>query len=316
MRKMRQFSRNFHVLNLFVALAVTLAFSFVFSASKSQAAQKANPADATEVMNIWPEGARIDQAVPGTKAKESEQVPVKMYVFLPDPAKATGQGVVICPGGGYAMLCIEPEGYKIARWLNRFGIAGFVLEYRIPNGRHFVPLNDAQRAIRTVRTNAARWQVKANQIGIIGFSAGGHLASSAATHFDKGCPTAENPVERVSCRPDFAILVYPVVSFGREAHSNTKKNLVGVNPPDDLMTLFSNETQVGPETPPTFLAHAKDDKVVPPSNSGRYTEQMKKFNRPVRYIELEYGGHGLQGYKGPMWDQWQSECIKWLGELR
>ncbi|MDO5553199.1 MAG: alpha/beta hydrolase [Planctomycetia bacterium] len=284
----------------FTCLVVALALS---CCSLALAADAAN-----EVINIWPDGAAVTST-------ETEQVAVNLYVFLPDADKATGQGVIICPGGGYSGLCIEPEGYGIAKWLNAHGIAGFVLEYRLPHGRPYVPLNDAARAIRTVRSGAQRFQVNENKIGIIGFSAGGHLASTAATHFDAGDPNATDPVERVSSRPDFAILIYPVVTFGEHTHSGTQKNLLGELSTPELIEYFSNEKQVDEQTPPTFLAHAVDDGVVPIANSLNYVEAMKKFSRPVKWVELPNGNHGLNGYKGASWDRWQSECIDWLKSL-
>lgn len=260
------------------------------------------------VVNIWPNGAPAGNSV--------ENVPVNIYGFIPENARDKSvPAVIACPGGGYGVLCIEPEGYGIARWLNKNGIACFVLEYRLPKGRKTVPLADAQRAIRTVRANAKQWHVNPDMIGIIGFSAGGHLASSAATHFDKGNPDAIDPIEKISCRPDFAILVYPVISFVSYPHQGTCRNLLGKNPSKADLEYFSNELMIGPDTPPTFLTHAKDDKTVNPENSAMFERQMKKFNRPVFYCRLDKGGHGLSGYKGPSWDKWQKESVLWIQNL-
>ena len=228
------------------------------------------------------------------------------------PGKKDAAALVICPGGGYGGLVVGPEGHGIAAWLNRQGIAGIVLEYRLPQGRAFVPLWDAQRAIRTVRFNAKAWDIDPGRIGIIGFSAGGHLASTAATHFDGGNPQAANPVDRMSCRPDFAILVYPVVTLGEKGHGGTRTNLLGHDPKPEMVTLFSNEKQVTDKTPPMFLAHAKDDRVVPPENSRMLYEALKARRRPAEYLELPSGGHGLNGYTGPMWDAWQTKSLEWL----
>ena len=228
------------------------------------------------------------------------------------PAKPNGTAVVICPGGGYRMLVTGGEGHGIAKWLNKHGITGIVLEYRLPAGRHAVPLLDAQRTIRTVRANAKKWQLDTAKVGIMGFSAGGHLASTAATHFDNGKKAAEDPIERVSCRPDFAILVYPVVTMGAKTHGGSKKNLLGTDPTPELMELYSNESQVTADTPPMFLAHAVDDKPVPPDNSRALIAALKKNNVPSQYLELPSGGHGLNGYKGPMWDAWQKQSLEWL----
>ncbi len=162
------------------------------------------------------------------------------------PEHPDGTAVVICPGGGYSQVVAEPEGHGIARWLNRQGIAGVVLEYRLPHGRSQVPLLDAQRAIRTVRANARDWKLDPRRIGIMVFSAGGHLASTAGTHFDEGGRDDPDPISRVSSRPDFMILVYPVISMGEHAHQGSRSNLLGDNPTPELMEQFSSEAQVTP----------------------------------------------------------------------
>jgi acetyl esterase/lipase len=228
-------------------------------------------------------------------------------------AKPNGAAMVICPGGGYGGLVMGAEGHGIAEWLNAHGITGVVLQYRLPKGRAFVPLLDAQRAIRTVRTHAAEWGIDPKRVGIIGFSAGGHLASTAGTHFVAGDAKAADPIERVSCRPDFMILIYPVISMGGKGHAGSRKNLLGVEPAAEKIALFSNELQVTAQTPPTFLAHAADDKVVPPDNSRMFQEVLKTHGVEGRYLELPSGGHGLNGYKGPMWDAWQTQSLEWLG---
>jgi acetyl esterase/lipase len=179
-----------------------------------------------------------------------------------------------------------------------------------------VPLLDAQRAIRTVRANAKAWGVDPARVGIIGFSAGGHLASTAGTHFDDGDPKAADAVEKQSCRPDFMILVYPVVSMGEKGHGGSRTNLLGKEPDEKLVKLFSNESQVTAKTPPAFLAHAKDDKVVVPENSKLFHDALQAHKVPSKYLELASGGHGLNGYKGPMWDAWQAQSLAWLGELK
>ncbi len=228
------------------------------------------------------------------------------------PEHPNGTAVVICPGGGYAMRVVGAEGHGIAAWLNRHGITGAVLEYRLPAGRPRVPLLDAQRALRTVRANAKAWGLDPARIGIMGFSAGGHLASTAGTHFDAGHPDAADPVQRLSCRPDFMILVYPVITMGDKGHPGSRDNLLGKNPDARLVELYSNEKQVTANTPPTFLAHARDDKPVPPENSRMFYEALRAHKVPSRYLELPSGGHGLNGYKGPMWDAWQEQALAWL----
>lgn len=232
------------------------------------------------------------------------------------PANANGAALVICPGGGYGGLVTGAEGHGIAAWLNTHGVTGVVLEYRLPRGRPFVPLLDAQRAIRTVRANAKAWGVDPAKVGIIGFSAGGHLASTAGTHFDSGNPKADDPIDRQSCRPDFMILVYPVITMGEKSHGGSRTNLLGSKPDPDRVKLFSNETQVTAKTPPAFLAHAKDDRVVVPENSKAFYEALQAQKVPAKYLELASGGHGLNGYKGPMWDAWQAQSLAWLGEMK
>jgi acetyl esterase/lipase len=237
------------------------------------------------------------------------------WITVHRPQRANGAAIVICPGGGYRVKMMGPEGHGIAEWLNRHGITGVVLDYRLPAGRAFVPLLDAQRALRTVRAHAKEWDLDPARIGIMGFSAGGHLASTADTHFDDGNPAAADAIDRVSCRPDFAILVYPVITMGEHmTHSGSQHSLLGENPSAELVKLFSNEKQVSPRTPPTFLAHARNDKAVPPENSKAFYEALRANKVPAQYLELPSGGHGLNGYKGPMWDAWQEKSLLWLAE--
>jgi len=231
------------------------------------------------------------------------------------PEKPNGTAVVICPGGGYGMLVTGPEGHEIAQWLNKNGITGVVLEYRLPKGRAGVPLMDAQRAIRLVRSKAGEWGLDPDRIGIIGFSAGGHLASTAATHFNMGDPKSPDPVERISCRPDFAILIYPVISMGTWTHQGSKTNLMGPDPAKETVNWYSNELQVTKDTPPVFLAHAQDDQVVNPANSQLMYEALIAHGVKAEYLKLPYGGHGLNGYSGPMWDEWQTKVLSWLTNL-
>jgi acetyl esterase/lipase len=179
-----------------------------------------------------------------------------------------------------------------------------------------VPLLDAQRAIRTVRAKAKEWDLDPAHIGIMGFSAGGHLASTAGTHFDTGEADSADPVQRLSCRPDFMILVYPVISMGDKGHQGSRNNLLGKNPDAKLVELFSNEKQVTAKTPPTYLAHAKDDRPVPAENSRMFCDALRANKVAAHYLELPSGGHGLNGYKGPMWDAWQQGSLAWLAEMK
>ena len=185
---------------------------------------------------------------------DGKSVAENAFVTVFRPIRPNGAMVVICPGGGYGGLMTGPEGTGIAKWLNLHGITGIVLEYRLPRGNQMVPLLDAQRALRLVRTKAQAWACDPRRIGIMGFSAGGHLASTAATHFDAGNPKAADPIDRVGCRPDFAVLVYPVITMGEKTHGGSKANLLGPNPTAENVALFSNEKQVTGQTPPTFLA--------------------------------------------------------------
>lgn len=247
---------------------------------------------------------------------EGQVQETEVWLTVYRPAQANGTAIVICPGGGYGGHAIQPEGHGIAAWLNGHGITGAVLEYRLPAGRHQVPLLDAQRAIRTVRANAKEWKIDPARIGIIGFSAGGHLASTAATHFDDGDAKATDLIDRVSCRPDFAILIYPVITMDTTTHQGSRHNLLGKDPSPKLVELYSNEKQVTAKTPPTFLAHAKDDAVVVPANSQMFYDALQAHRVQGQYLELASGGHGLNGYKGPMWDAWQEKSLAWLSEVK
>ncbi len=237
------------------------------------------------------------------------------WITVHRPEQSNGTAIVICPGGGYGGLAIEPEGHGIAAWLNRHGITGVVLQYRLPAGRPWVPLLDAQRALRTVRAQAEAWGIDALRVGIIGFSAGGHLASTAGTHFDDGKPDSADATDRHSCRPDFLILVYPVVTMSDAGHAGSRNNLLGLDPTPEMVDLFSNEKQVSDATPPAYLAHALDDRGVPPSNSQAFHDALQAWKIPSRYLKLPSGGHGLNGYQGPMWDAWQTGSLAWLAEL-
>ncbi len=288
------------------SLLLLLVLPLSLASVRAQAAD-APPKVEPERIKLWNGRAPIGEG-------KFEQGDARITVYKPE--KGNGAAIVICPGGGYGGLAVEPEGHGIAKWLNRDGITGIVLEYRLPAGRSFVPLLDAQRALRTVRSNAKAWGIDPSKIGIMGFSAGGHLASTAATHFDDGDPKADDPIERVGCRPDFTVLIYPVITMSEKTHGGSKNNLLGKNPDAKLVELFSNEKQVTAKTPPAFLAHAKDDRAVVPENSKAFAEALQAQKIPVKYLELASGGHGLNGYKGPMWDAWQSQSLAWLAELK
>jgi acetyl esterase/lipase len=243
---------------------------------------------------LWPDGA------PGALGKETGDdahpgdVPT-ITVYRPDPDKATGAAVVICPGGGYGMLATEHEGKDVAEWLNGLGVTGVVLKYRLgPHYHHPAMLHDAQRAIRTVRARAKEWAVDPGRVAVLGFSAGGHLASTLATHFDSGNPDASDPLDRPSSRPDLAILVYPVIALSTPyGHTGSLKNLLGANPAQELIEELSNEQRVSKETPPTFLAHTNEDRSVPAENSLLFALALRKALVPVELHLFERGTHGL-----------------------
>lgn len=284
-----------------------LAASFCLIAAQTSAVIAAETLNQPEWIALWSGQAPIG---------EGKFAETNAFITIHRPEKANGASVVICPGGGYGGLCTQPEGHGIAKWLNEHGITGIVLEYRLPHGNRFVPLLDAQRAIRMTRARATEWNCDPKRIGIIGFSAGGHLASTADTHFDAGNPDDPDPVNRVSCRPDFAILIYPVISLGPKAHGGSKHNLLGNATDEKTVDFFSNEKQVTDQTPPTFLAHAMDDKVVHPDNSRSFYEALQAHKVPGKFLELPSGGHGLNGYKGPMWDAWQTQSLEWLADQK
>ncbi len=262
-----------------------------------------------ERLPLWSAQAPIGDGV-------SEPAPADATITLHRAAKTNGAALVICPGGGYGGRVSGGEGHGIAAWLNRHGITGVVLDYRLPKGRPAVPLLDAQRAIRLVRANAAAWGVDPRRIGIVGFSAGGHLAASAAALGDAGQVAAADPVERMSSRPDFAILIYPVISMqDGMTHGGSRSNLLGAKPTPELIQRFSLERQVNALTPPVYLAHALDDHVVPIDNSRAFATAMRAAKRPVELLELLTGGHGFNGYQGPSWDAWQAGSLAWLATL-
>ena len=282
---------SFYLTGLFV-----LALSF-------QSNQAANP---QEPIILWPDGA------PAAVGKEPADVPT-LTAFPAPKDKATGAAVIVCPGGGYSHLA-DHEGRPVAEWLNTLGISAFVLKYRVgPRYHHPQPLQDAARAIRTVRARASEWQLDPNRIGILGFSAGGHLAATIGTHFDAGKADAADPIERVSSRPDLMILIYPVITMREFTHAGSKRMLLGENAPEDLVKLLSNDEQVTKETPPAFLIHTADDPGVPVENSLRFAAALRKAKVPVEIHVYENGPHGFGlGLKDPILATWPQRCAEWL----
>ncbi|MEO9474441.1 MAG: alpha/beta hydrolase [Cyclobacteriaceae bacterium] len=231
-------------------------------------------------------------------------------VYLPSRGNSIRKAVVICPGGGYKILAYDKEGTDIAKWLNGYGIAGIVLKYRLPENHsniepHKSPLMDAQQAMKLARSNAEQWSYDTDKIGIMGFSAGGHLASTLGTHFDD------------QSRPDFMILMYPVVTMKKDyTHMGSRNNLLGQNPSDDLVELYSNELQVTENTPPTFIVHSEDDGAVPVENSLQLYQALRDNKVPTEMHLFPYGGHGysLALGKGHL-SKWNQMLIDWINDL-
>ena len=245
------------------------------------------PAQSSNSFALWPDGA------PGALGNADKDIPT-LTVYLPEPAKATGAAIVICPGGGYGGLAPH-EGRSYALWLNEQGIAGFVLKYRLAPGGYHHPamLQDAARAVRTVRARAEEWKLDPKRIGIMGSSAGGHLASTLVTHFDAGKADAADPIERDSSRPDLGILCYPVITMGEFTHDGSKKNLLGENPSPELVQELSNELQVTKDTPPCFIFHTAEDTAVPVENALLFAGALRKAGVPFDLHIYERGQHGI-----------------------
>jgi len=254
------------------------------------------------------------------RAAENVHKPT-LTLHMPCKSQASGAAVIICPGGGYSRCVIDKEGNEIARWLNSLGVAGIVLKYRLPRPEghvygHKVPLMDLQRAIRTARANAKEWRLKTNQIGVMGFSAGGHLASTAGTHYDAGDAKATDPVEKLSSRPDFMMLIYPVISLSDSVgHGGSRRNLLGDKPDPKLVKLYSNELQVNEKTPPTFLVTTTDDSVKA-DNSINFYMAMRKAGAPAELHVYADGGHGygMRKTKSSV-SGWPDSCMNWMKSL-
>jgi acetyl esterase/lipase len=279
----------------------------------------ADKSDTPKPIPLWPKGA------PGAKGTEDKDVPT-VTVYLPAKQKATGVAIVVCPGGGYGGLASGYEGHDVARWLNTVGAAGIVLKYRhAPTYGHPYPLLDAQRALRFTRAHAKKWNVDPRRVGILGFSAGGHLASTAGTHFNthfdekKSSAKKDRPdlIDLESCRPDFMVLIYPVISFTAPfAHEGSRINLIGKDAAPDLAKSLSSELQVTARTPPAFLVHTTGDTGVPPENSVAFYLALRKAKVPCEIHIFEKGQHGLGlGPKGSSFSSWPGLCAQWL-ELR
>lgn len=270
-------------------------------------------AQPTNSFPLWPDGA------PGALGKADKDVPT-LTPFFPPADKATGAAMVICPGGGYAHLAGH-EGKTYAEWLNDHGIACFVLKYRLGSDgyRHPTMLQDAARAVRTVRAHAADWKIDPHRIGIIGSSAGGHLASTLLTHFDAGNSNATDVIDRQSSRPDLGILCYAVITMGQFTHRGSHDNLLGSNASPELVAELSNELHVTHDTAPCFVWGTYEDKTVPIENSMQFVAALRKEHVPFEFHVYERGGHGM-GLGVREWPPkgellpWAGECIRWLKE--
>jgi acetyl esterase/lipase len=282
---------------LFPAAVVALAISLHGEAS--------NP------IPLWPEGP------PDALGKEEKDVPT-ITPYLAESAKASGAAMVVCPGGGYGGLAPH-EGNDYALWLNEQGVTAFVLKYRLgSNGyRHPAMLNDAARGVRLVRARAREWNIDVKRVGLMGSSAGGHLASTLLTHFDQGNPAAPDPVERQSSRPDLGILCYPVITLGQFTHQGSKNNLLGKDPSPDLVRLLSNELQVSRQTPPCFVWHTLEDMAVPVENSLLFAEALRKAAVAFELHVYQKGRHGIGLADKPPFANvhpWAKDCLFWLKE--
>ena len=280
----------------------------VTTSTSAAAAARPMVARAQPVIPLWVNGA--PGALGATPADQPEMTP-----YLPPAGTANGTAVVIFPGGGYAHLAMDHEGSAIANWLAGLGVTTFVVKYRLgPSYHHPTMIGDAQRAIRIARARAAEWNVDPRRLGIIGFSAGGHLASTAGTHFDAGNSASTDPIERASSRPDFELLIYPVITMRDSVtHGGSRLNLLGKQPTPELVQLLSNELQVTRETPPTFLVHSTDDRTVPVQNSLLFYEALKRNGVPVEMHVFEHGGHGYgMAPKDPALAIWTALCENWM----
>lgn len=257
---------------------------------------------------LWEKGA------PNAVGKEASDIPM-ITPYLAPKETATGAAIVVLPGGGYSHLSDIKEGSDVAKWLNTLGISAFIVKYRLGMKYHQPnQLLDAARAMRMVRSKAKEWGVLPDHIGILGFSAGGHLASTLGTHFDAGRTDARDEIDRVSSRPDLMILIYPVITMGEFTHNGSKLNLLGENPTPELIKLYSNELQVTKDTPPTFLAHSVADPGVPVENSLMFADALRKAHVPFEIHLYEQGPHGFGlAPTNPILASWTDRCADWLG---
>lgn len=296
---------------LCLLLATALSVAAADAQSPAPRSYRSDPVDTAHgdraFVLLWPDGAL------GALGQEPQDKP-KLTPYLAPAASANGTAVVICPGGGYRNLASDHEGKQVAEWLNTLGVSAFVLQYRVAPYRHPAPLLDVQRAMRLVRSRAAEFGIDARRVGILGFSAGGHLASTAGTRFDNGRPDAADPVERFGSRPDFMILAYPVISLSAPfTHRSSLASLLGDPPDTALAEELSSEKRVTARTPPAFLVHTADDPTVPVANSLAFFAAMREEGVPAELHVFEKGPHGVGLAQGdPALSVWPGLCEAWL----
>lgn len=297
---------------IFIIVLVTPVFC-VSQTDKGQEKQPEHPlhlVDEPRTIRLW------DGPAPGALGNQEEDIPTLTIYFPVDPS-VSHTAVIVAPGGGYAMLASNHEGRQVANWFNALGVTAFVLKYRLgPRYHHPIELGDAQRAMRVVRSRAKEFGYAPDRIGIIGFSAGGHLASTLGTHFDSGNSAASDPIDRVSCRPDFLILGYPVISLSAPfMHGGSERNLLGENASPELRKELSNELHVTPQTPPTFLLSTSEDTVVPPENTVAFYLALQKAGVPAEMHIFEKGPHGVGlDLRDPVLGMWPTLLANWLRE--
>jgi acetyl esterase/lipase len=278
-------------------LFIVSMFMFVYSAFGQK------------VIDLYEEGDIPDAVVASVEVREKAP---NLTIFL--AGNPAGEAVVICPGGGYGGLAMNHEGYDIAKRFNENGISAFVLKYRLPDSKistkpHLSPIQDLQKAIDIVRSRAVEWKIDPNKVGIIGFSAGGHLASTGGTHFDRQYIQSKSG----NLRPDFMILIYPVITSDTAfTHRGSIKNLLGENPSPELLEEFSNEKQITKTTPPAFLVHSADDKGVPVKNSIVFAEELARNNIPFEMHIFPKGGHGYGMNNSTTKTEWFDLCVNWI----
>ena len=286
--------------------------------------QPAHGAENPIVLSVWPDGPPDESGLTGPETGGVEDDPcigniteATLTIHLPPEDKATGAAVLICPGGGYAVACVDHEGKAIAEWLNGIGVAAGVLKYRMPNGNHRVPIQDAQRALQIIRSRASEWAITEEKVGVMGFSAGGHLASTVGTHFEEDYTSGEGDESEISRRPDFMILIYSVITMDEATtHGGSRRNLLGEDPSDELVKQFSNHLRVTDNTPRTFIVHSEDDRTVPIENAKLFHQAAKDHGVPAELDTYETGGHGYGlGRENHPTASWPKRCEEWMSGL-